>query len=247
MNNIVFADGAVGLRLVQWLLANYKDDIALVVTVSENDIYACALASGVTCVCYSTDAQLVLDIAATQKKIDFGFLIWWPKIIREEIISTVASGFINTHPSLLPYNRGKNYNFWALVEGAPFGVTLHFVDTGVDSGDIVAQRPIPYTWEDTGATLFHRAQSEMVVLFQLTYPEFRSGTFKRIKQDLSKGSFHKASELEPASEVELDKTYTAKDLINLLRARTFEGFPACYFEEHGEQYEIRVSISRRIK
>lgn len=247
VNNIVFADGVVGLRLVKWLLDNYRDDVGLVVVVSENEIYDTVIVHDVPCVFYSSDEKLLQDIAELKVGFDFGFLLWWPKIIRDQVIQSAKLGFINTHPSLLPYNRGKNYNFWAIVEGAPFGVTLHFVDAGVDSGDIVAQQCIPYSWEDTGGTLYYRAQSEMVNLFQALYPDLRRGVFHRVKQDLSQGSFHRGAELESASEIDLGAQYFAKDLLNLLRARTFEGFPACYFEEHGEQYEVRVSISRRAK
>ena len=143
MRSVVFADGAVGLSLLDWLISNYKQDIALVVTVAENEIYRRARDQGLPCAVYSTEKELVAYISESGFNIDFGFLFWWPKIIGMSVISLAKWGFINTHPSLLPHNRGKNYNFWAIVEEAPFGVTLHFVDSGVDTGDIVAQQKIP--------------------------------------------------------------------------------------------------------
>lgn len=82
----------------------------------------------------------------------------------------------------------KHYNFWALAEGAPFGVSLHFVDTG----DVVAQREIPYDLTDTGETLYRKAQREIVRLFREEYPRLRTLDILRKPQDLSKGSFHLA-------------------------------------------------------
>lgn len=154
------------------------------------------------------------------------------------------NGFINTHPSLLPYNRGKHYNFWTLVEQVPFGVTLHAVTPRVDDGDIVAQSPIPYDWTDTGETLYRKAREAMVELFIRAYPSIRRGQFHREPQNDQLASFHHSSEMDRESRLELDRQYTARQLLNLLRARTFAGHPACWFEDQGERYEVRIDIKR---
>jgi len=127
--------------------------------------------------------------------------------------------------NLLPHNRGKLYNFRALVEESPFGVTLHCVDSGIDSGDIMAQKAITCDWCDTGGSLYHKAQREMVTLFRETYPVLRDGRLPRQPRDLQAGSLHKARESDPASRIELNARYTARELLNRLRARTFGGHP----------------------
>lgn len=159
-------------------------------------------------------------------------------------LELASKGFINTHPSLLPHNRGKHYNFWAIVEEVPFGVSLHFVETGIDCGDVIAQEKIYYGWEDTGGTLFHKAQAAICELFEKTYPLVRSGQYSRTAQNLEEGSFHWGKELEPASRIEIDNSYTGRQLLNLLRARTFEGKPACRFSDGGNEYEVRVQINK---
>ena len=114
----------------------------------------------------------------------------------------------------------------AIVEQCPFGVTLHFVDRGVDTGDIICQKEIPYNWTDNGKTLYFKAiKKEITKLFKDNYPKFRKFIFKRKSQKESHGSFHKAIEIEEASKIELDSKYTARELLNLLRARTFHGHP----------------------
>jgi len=154
-------------------------------------------------------------------------------------------GFINTHPSLLPYGRGKHYNFWSIVDHVPFGVSLHVVDEGVDSGDIVAQFEIPYDWEDTGGSLYRKATDAMLKLVHETYPRLRGLDFETRRQDLAAGTFHRGSELEPASSIALDQTCVARDLLNRLRARTFPGYPACTFADGEDVYEVRVEIKRK--
>ena len=86
----------------------------------------------------------------------------------------------------------------------------------------------------------------MIQLFQTSYPKIRSLNVTRVKQDLSEGSFHLAKELELASVIQLDKSYMARDLINLIRARTFPGHPACRFSDNGKEYEVRISIERKL-
>ena len=125
-------------------------------------------------------------------------------------------------------------------------MTLHFLGQGIDDGDIVAQRGIPYGWEDTGGTLHAKRQRDaMIGLFKETYPAVRTLNIPRLPQDVRRGSFHAATELEPASLILLDQDCRARDLLNLMRARTFPGHPACRFSDGGEEYEVRVEITRK--
>jgi methionyl-tRNA formyltransferase len=156
-------------------------------------------------------------------------------------------GFVNTRPSLLPCGRGKHYNFWWIVDRVPFGVSLHTVDEGIDSGGVVAQAKLPYSWEDTGGSLYRKATEAMLKLVQETYPRLRGVDFEATPQDLAVGTFHRASELDAACSIDLDKTYVALDLLNLLRARTFPGYPARTFSDGDSTYEVRVDIKRKAR
>ncbi len=240
MRVLLLADGEVGAKILTFLINNYAEDLALIVTTQVNEIYRIAQENDIPVALFDENEIL----SKLNSGIDLGILAWWPKIIKSPLLDLPILGFINTHPSLLPYNRGKHYNFWALVEQAPFGVTLHFVDSGVDTGPIVAQREIHYDWCDTGETLYKKAQTAMFELFQDTYPLLRNGQFESKPQDIHAGSFHRASELEPASKIDLDSNYRARDLLNLLRARTFPGHPGCWFEEGGSRYEISINIRK---
>jgi len=67
-------------------------------------------------------------------------------------------GFINCHAGELPFYRGRNILNWALINDAKqFGVTVHYVDDGIDTGDIIEQAIVPITDEDTYSTLLDRA------------------------------------------------------------------------------------------
>ena len=241
MRLLLLADGTVGAEIFRFLMEKYSDDLALVVTTRPNEIYREAGGKGIP-VCVFDSEKSVLD--RLDSGADLGVLAWWPKILKSPLLDAPRLGFVNTHPSLLPHNRGKHYNFWALVEQAPFGVTLHRVDSGVDTGDIVAQATINYDWCDTGETLYNKAQAAMLELFCKSYPILRTGQYISKPQDNGIGSFHRASEIESASKIDLDAHYRARNLLNLLRARSFEGHPGCWFEESGHRYEISIIIKK---
>lgn len=245
----IFAAGDVGLEVIRYL-EGCNESLSCVVF-DANDTTDCSkgiqgIAQRITDHVLGSDTlqeQCTLEFLASLE-LDILILAWWPYIIDEKLIDMPKIGALNFHPSYLPHNRGKHYNFWALVEEAPFGVSLHFVEKSIDSGDIAFQSRISTSWEDTGETLYRKAQSAILNLFKECFPIIKEKEIPRQPQDLQQGSFHLAGELTPASEIVLDRQYTARQLLNLLRARTFAPHPGCRFTDNGETFEIRVEISK---
>jgi len=194
---------------------------------------------------YSKDMYTEKSLTELKKlNLDLIILAWWPYILKTELISLPRIGCLNFHNSFLPYNRGKHANFWTLVEGNPFGVTIHFVDEGVDSGDIAFQSIIEKSWEDTGESLYHKAQNELIKLFIEKFPQIKKGEIPKQKQDPMEGSYHHSNELDNASKIDLEKKYKSKDLLNIIRARNFPPHPGAWFMDNGEKYEVRVIIKK---
>lgn len=61
--------------------------------------------------------------------------------LKKEIFSLAPGGAINLHSGILPFYRGSDSEFWALYNSEPdkVGVTIHFIDDGLDTGDIIVQ------------------------------------------------------------------------------------------------------------
>ncbi|MFS8930198.1 formyltransferase family protein [Cupriavidus taiwanensis] len=234
------ADQDVGLAAVRYVLENHPRDIRYVVTTGDNEIAALCRTHQCRVIC----ADGITDATARELlgDVDLMILAWWPRILPKSLIEIPRRGVVNFHPSWLPYNRGKHYNFWTIVEDTPFGVSLHLVNEDVDQGDILFQSRIEKSWEDDGGSLYHAAKRAMVALFEAHYEDLVTGNYAARPQDLKAGSFHLAKELDPASEIFLDKSYQGRELLNLLRARTFTGNPSCYFHDGGKKYEVRISI-----
>ena len=65
-------------------------------------------------------------------------------LISEEYLKNANFLMINTHPSMLPFHKGSLPVFWSTLLGSALGVTLHKIEPGIDSGDIIFQQQILY-------------------------------------------------------------------------------------------------------
>lgn len=75
---------------------------------------------------------------------------YFDQILKKEIIEIPDTGCINIHPSLLPYYRGINPTFWVLAcAEKKTGVTIHWMDKSIDTGDIILQKELLVSSKDT--------------------------------------------------------------------------------------------------
>ncbi|KDC74986.1 formyl transferase domain protein [Bordetella bronchiseptica MBORD635] len=104
-------------------------------------------------------------------------------ILRPDVLSLVDYDALNIHAALLPRNRGPNPVQWALIhDEAETGVTLHYLDDGLDTGDIVAQERIGISDADTWVTLSKRLQEVTRRLIARHMPTLLDGKLPRALQ-----------------------------------------------------------------
>jgi len=78
-------------------------------------------------------------------------------ILRKPLLRVPVIGILNAHMGLLPEFRGMNVLEWSLFYKAPVGVTVHYIDAGIDTGDILLKREMDITQGDTINTLRMRS------------------------------------------------------------------------------------------
>jgi len=79
-------------------------------------------------------------------------------IIRPSVFELPSMGCINVHPSLLPKYRGPNPLYWVLkYRESVTGITVHYVDAGIDTGDVILQESMQIRSNDNEITLLDRA------------------------------------------------------------------------------------------
>lgn len=125
-----------------------------------------------------------------ENNFDFIISYGYRYIISKEIINIMESNIINMHISYLPWNRGADPNFWSFLEGTKKGVSIHLVDEGVDTGDIIIQKEIIFDVSETLRTTYNKLCQVIEMLFIEYWPEIRLGKYKRVKQNLNEGSMH---------------------------------------------------------
>lgn len=245
MRILYLGNNWLGYQVLKWLREQGEDIVGLVMHPEPqrkygDEIVACSgLDRGRIFSASNLTDQAILD-AIRRLQPDIGISTMFGYILKKEFLSIFPKGVINLHPAYLPYNKGAYPNVWCIVEGTPAGVTIHYVDSGIDTGDIIARREVKIEPIDTGKTLYHKLEQAMFDLFIETWPSLKSGHM-RIKQT-EEGTYHRTNDVEVIDRIDLDKEYRAGDLINILRARTFPPYPGAYFEVDGRRAYIRVEL-----
>ena len=75
-------------------------------------------------------------------EIDYIICIHFPFIISRALLELPKIGVLNLHPSYLPYNKGWHCPSWCIIDNTPIGVTFHWIDDWIDSGNICFQEKL---------------------------------------------------------------------------------------------------------
>lgn len=103
--------------------------------------------------------------SANLQEIDWIVSYAYGYILDKEIVSRFRGRIINLHPSLLPWNKGRDPVFWSVWDETPKGVTIHLIDEHVDTGDILVQAEIAFADEDTLLDCYNKANQAIEELF----------------------------------------------------------------------------------
>lgn len=168
-------------------------------------------------------------------KPDIIFSFYFRDMVKSPILEIPKHGCLNLHGSLLPAYRGRVPINWAIINGeTETGVTLHYMTTKPDNGDIVGQEKIAIGPDDTAKDVHQKATKAAAVLLEKLLPLVKKGKAPRKKQDESKASYFGGR--KPA-DGEIDWSKSAKEIRNLVRATTrpypgafsFMGDRKCFF------------------
>lgn len=122
---------------------------------------------------------------------------------------------INVHASLLPNLRGGAPIHHAIIDGyEKTGITIMYMDSKMDAGDIISQEETIITPDDNLESLHDRLKNIAPILLERTLPSIINGTNSRVKQDESKVTFGLNIKRE---EEQINFSNNGKNIINLIR------------------------------
>lgn len=140
------------------------------------------------------------------------------QIFKEQMINLPKYKTINCHAGKLPFYRGRNILNWALInDEKEFGVTAHYVDEGIDTGDIIVQETYPITDDDNYGTLLARAYEGCADVLYRAIVMIQNNEVKRIRQqDIDPVGMYCGGR-QPGDEI-IDWNQSSREIFNFIRA-----------------------------
>ena len=128
----------------------------------------------------SPEAEEEIIRLLREAQVDFVVLAGFMRVIKEPLLKAFPGRILNIHPSLLPDFRGLEAWRQALEAGVPeAGCSVHFVDSGVDTGKILGQSRVPVLPGDTAESLHERIQIAEYELYPRIIREFAESISSR--------------------------------------------------------------------
>jgi methionyl-tRNA formyltransferase len=168
------------------------------------------------------------EIVDTMNHCDIFISVLFDKIIPHEFIRGLHGAF-NFHPGRLPEYRGAATYSWAIINGeSHVGVTLHKIDEGIDSGDVISIQGFTISERDTAETVFTKAEEVIFEMFKEWYGKLLVGKFVAVPQEEAKARIYYRKDLDKI-----------KDLSRFVRALHFPGKDTCfYYDKNGDKHNL---------
>ncbi|MET0464570.1 MAG: formyltransferase family protein [Chitinophagaceae bacterium] len=244
---IFFGNRDLGLRILQHLI--YVGDVPRAVFLHPRGTSRWTdqlweLAGSIDAVVMRADELEGSEAFNTVKSLrpSIGVSAYFGHILRAKMLALFPLGILNFHGSLLPWNRGRDPNAWAIYENTPAGGTIHLMDEGVDTGPILLQREVVVSPDMDATDIYHGTVEALVNLFEENWPLLRTGSISARSQG-EEGTSHRRREFERLRQLDLTEEMTLHKAINLLRACAVDECTAAEFVEGGRRYSVRIRVT----
>ena len=164
---------------------------------------------------------------------DVLFSVYYDRIIGKDILAHPARGAINLHAAPLPEYRGRFTFLHAILNGEmEYGVTLHYMDEGVNTGDIIAQRGFPMGADITARGLYDVTAEEAKRLFKHTLPDVIADTVRSNPQGPGRHVYRTGD----IPDGEVDLSWPPDYVDRFVRALYFPPFEPAFVRVGGKKY-----------
>lgn len=172
-----------------------------------------------------------LDEYMTIPEVDIAISVQYHEILKKEHISKASEITVNLHMAPLPEYRGCNQFSFAILENKDhFGTTIHRLEEGIDSGDIIFESRFPISKDVWVEELYNLTYEKSLELFKKSLPNLISGDYKLTPQKefiAKRGtSIHYRKEIAEIKEIDLD--WSSEKINRHIRATHFSGFEPPY-------------------
>ncbi len=179
---------------------------------------------------------------AENGQIDLLLSIFFEYRVRPFLLNTAKLGGINIHPSALPHNGGFHSSFWGIVEQTPLGATLMWMDEGLDTGGVIAQKTFSDDGIMTAAEARARQRQMCAELFEENIDHLAAGNVPwKAGQPCS---YHFKRDIIAATTFSEDDQLTMGRLMRLGRATAHAENGLTIRSGNGDQFRMQITLSR---
>lgn len=151
---------------------------------------------------------------------------------------------INIHPGYNPYNRGWYPQVFSIINKKPVGVTIHEMDEELDHGSIIFQELVEIREEDTSFDVYSKIIEKEIQMLSKYLKRILERDYTAF-QMMEEGNLNTKKDFAELCKIDLQKKATYKEVIDVLRATTFQGCRNAYFyNENGEKIFISVRLEK---
>lgn len=216
-----FADGPWGHKALEMLLNDSTIEIAFIVPrndTSDEYLKNKALEYNIDYLCGVKVNSEEFYAKAKGYECDLFASMSYNQIFRRKIYTLPKYDTINCHAGKLPFYRGRNILNWAIInDEKEFGITVHYVDDGIDTGDIIEQQSYSITDMDDYNTLLEVAYKECPQLLYKAIKDIQNGTAKRVPQNTISEYGLYCGMRQLGDEI-LNWNQTSRDVFNFIRS-----------------------------
>lgn len=251
---ILFLNGSLGLNVLNFILNSNKIKL-LCLVINEPTKRTANLVEAIQNTLKKNDLNIPIyeyqknlwtqtEFNQNIKFLDFGVSALFGHKIPMESEAFSAIRILNLHPSLLPLGKGADPIPWSIIEKRDQGVTIHEVDSNIDTGPTIYQEKIMVDVSKDAGEIYEIACEKLFQIFKLILDDWLNGKIEG-KPQIGHGTLHESSELRKVR-IRLQEDATDfEQFIRMIKALTYsDGRKAILKLSDGQSWEVQICMRK---
>jgi methionyl-tRNA formyltransferase len=251
---VLLINGKLGLEVLRYVISQKETEITGIIVNASNkrsSIYLNLINSVLSdydqIVPITPYENLPSDYSEVKELLrhsDFGISALFGHVLPQALLEDVDCEIINLHPSLLPIGRGADPIPWSIIDQQKQGITIHIIDSGLDTGKILSQKEFTTDIGMNSGEIYDLATKLLLKELVEIFPSWLERSIEVSDQPNLSGSIHTSKELEKMRVINPDDIGTFAEFLRRLQALTFsDGRKPIFIDESDRLWSINISVT----
>lgn len=251
---VLLINGNLGLEVLRYVISHKEIEITGVIVNASNKRSSTYLNltksvlleydQNVPVIPYENRASDNSEIKELLRHSDFGISALFGHVLPQALLEDNDCEIINLHPSLLPIGRGADPIPWSIIDQQKQGITIHIIDSGLDTGKILSQKEFTTDIGMNSGEIYDLATRLLLKELVEIFPSWIERRIEVSDQADHLGSIHKSKEFDKVRVINSYDVGTFADFLRRLQALTFsDGRKPLFIDESDRLWSINVSVT----